>query len=995
MSLLGASPKAVTGQNRLMGRANYFIGRDPSKWLTAIPRYGTVRYREAWPGIDLSVSGNDGKLEYDFSVVAGADPRVVALGFPGADRLRIDRRGTLVVTVDGVRWVHRPPFAYQWRTGHMVPVRAAFRIDPGREVRFDLGPYDATLPLVIDPVLSFSSYLGGTYLDYAFGVAVDASGSAYVTGQTWSSDFPVKGGLSEQKGMAFVSKIAPDGSDLVYSTYLGGDNYEFLQGLYEQAFAVAVDAAGSAYVVGQTPASDFPVVNAIQDTNAGGAADAFISKLDSSGSSLVYSTYLGGEREDWASAVTVDTAGDAYVTGYTASYTFPLKDPLPMDSTADDAFVSELDPSGSSLVYSTRFGGYTPFSGSNSESGQGIAVDSTGAVVFAGWTESSLFPLVNPFQPTYGGGDFDGFIAKLSPGGDSIVYSTYFGGSDSDQLQALALDPRGDAYVTGWTSSKDLPTLGAIEECNRYGDNLSSSSDALVAKVSPTGTLLYSTYLGGDWVDYGRGITVDADGTAFVVGDTMSFDFPAVHPIQREKGQAEDAFVTGVESDGSRLSFSTFLGGGSTQDFYSGPPRDHARAVASDATGSLYVAGDTYAPDFPTRHPFQGTLAGEYDAFVAKIASPGGSPSSFHKTCTTPVAFEQYQYHDVGSWPAGVAIGDVTGDGRNDALMTTTFYAGEKSDGKLIVFRQRRDGSLAAPKAYPTHNGRNFLENGVAVGDLSGDGLLDAAVAVGSGVDIYVQEGGRLRGPTLLPVAGDTDQVEIADVTGDGLDDMVVATAQDVLLLTNSGGTFETTTVADSAQLEVEVGDVNGDGRMDVVGTTQPRSMHVFPQNVDGTFGPSQDYEVLDDGEPTPAGIEAADVTGDGRTDVVVSLGGNVPYAMINVFAQRPDGTLGSPLAYHTRDIPESVEAADLTGDGRNDVVSANGGWGSISVNLQEPDGAMAPYQLYWIAQCPPDCPSVYEPKGLALGDLNGDGRVDVALADYIHGLVVLYQSST
>ena len=471
------------------------------------------------------------------------------------------------------------------------------------EVGFQVAAYDASKPLVIDPVLSYSTYLGGSDVDVGFGIAVDASGNAYVAGITYSTDFPTTAGAfqatSGGDSDVFVTKLNPTGSSIVYSTYLGGS------GLDDEAVGIAVDTAGNAYVTGLTQSGDFPTTaGAVQPTFGGGFFNTFVAKLNPSGSALVYSTYLGVGTNN-ANGIAVDPAGNAYVTGSTDSA-------LPTTAGAvqptfgggpNDAFVMKLNPSGSALVYSTHLGG------SDFEAGFGIAVDAAGNAYVTGQTGSSNFPTTaGAVQPTFAGGFRSVFVTKLTPNGSGFAYSTYLGGSNDDIGFSVAVDTTGNAYVTGNASSADFPTTaGAVQP------TFAGFADAFVAKLNRTGSeLVYSTYLGGSSQDQGLGIAVDTLGNAHVTGLTLSVDFPTTPGAVQTPTPSGffPTFVTKLDPTGSALVYSTYLGGSSLSGI----------ALDTLPNPNAYVTGHGISTDFPTTPgAFQTTPGGGSDAVVAKL----------------------------------------------------------------------------------------------------------------------------------------------------------------------------------------------------------------------------------------------------------------------------------------------------------------------------------------------------------------------------------------
>jgi hypothetical protein len=591
LKLVGANPAPnVWASDEMAGKSHYFVGHDPGRWRRDVAHYGRVRFGEVYPGVDLVYHGRQGRLEYDFVVSPGADPRSIRVRLEGAEATKLDGDGNLVLETRAGRLVQQAPVVYQEIDGERRQVTGRYVLNGGNEVGFEVGPHDIARPLVIDPVLAYSTYLGGSSGDAGKAIAIDDFGSAYVTGYTTSANFPAQGSYqTDQAGTdVFVTKLSPPGSSIVYSTYLGGSGEDFGTG-------IAVDAAGTAWVTGRTSSADFPTVHPFQ-TQRGGL-DAFVTKLAPSGSSLVYSTYLGGRLDDAAAAIAVDAVGSAYVTGYTCSDDFPTVNPFETaQGGCEDAFVTKVAPSGTSLVYSTYLGG------TSSDLGKGIAVDAVGSAVVTGDTCSPDFPLANPLQTSLQ--VTDAFVTRLTPSGSTLVYSTLLGGAGVDVGEDVALDGSGNAYVTGYTDSTDFPTLHAYQLDQ-------GARDAFLTKVTPTGSaLVYSTYLGGGADDIGFGIAVDVTGSAYVAGATKSADFPTKLPLQAYKGNW-DAFVTKFAPSGASLVYSTYLGGNDA---------DRAFGIVVDGSGSAYIVGDTNSANFPLLHPVQLNQPGT-DAFVAKLSA--------------------------------------------------------------------------------------------------------------------------------------------------------------------------------------------------------------------------------------------------------------------------------------------------------------------------------------------------------------------------------------
>jgi hypothetical protein len=625
MRLVGGNANpAITAGDPLPGVMNYYIGSDPKNWHTGVRQYSSVSYREVYPGVNMVFHGAQRQLEFDFVVSPGADPKAIALGFKGARKLDTDASGNLVLNSKAGDVVMHKPVAYQVKDGKREIVEAAFAVKNSNEVALNLGAYDRGRELVIDPSLSYATYLGGSGEDDAYGIAIDSSGDVYVTGQTKSTNFPMATGYSGGFDV-FVSKIAADGSSLIYSTYIGGTGDD-------SGNAIAVDGSGNAFVAGGTKSStDFPTQNALQSLFGGGSVDAFVLEIASNGGTLVFSTYLGGSGDDFANGIAVDTTG-VYVVGSTGSSSdFPTHNPFQNSfSGTSAAFVSKLQPAGSPLAYSTFLGG-----GGN-DFASAVAVFSGNAYV-TGSTTNSSFPTVNAFQATCGTGSNcngalqDAFVSVFNAAGSQLTYSTFLGGEKNDQGLGIAVDGSGDAYVTGLTQSNQFPTKSALQ--SSFGGG---TQDAFVAELNPAAspaasTLVYSTYLGGSQDDAGNGIAVDSSNNAYVIGQTNSSKFPTLAATQPTIGGLSDGFVSEISAAGS-LVFSTYIGGALNDNTNASNALNPVGAIAVDQAGAnIYVAGNTASSPFPTTSPLQANFGGVIDAFVAKYAT-GVSSANFTVT---------------------------------------------------------------------------------------------------------------------------------------------------------------------------------------------------------------------------------------------------------------------------------------------------------------------------------------------------------------------------
>ncbi len=592
------------GIQRMPGTVNYFVGSDPSKWRVGVPTFARLEYPAVWPGVNVDFYGTGSGLEYDFVVAPGADPTKIKFDFSGARSLRLGTSGNINIGLGSGTLSQLRPVAYQVLDGNRVLVPAGYVVDPSGGVTLKLGTYNGAAQLVIDPALVYATYLGGSGWDYPLGIAVDAAGSAYVTGYTNSPDFPNNGGAytADQGGYdAFVTKLNPTGTAAVYSTYLGGSGDDY-------GNSIAVDSSGDAVIAGQTFSSNFPITPGALQSAQGGA---FVAKLSPSGSSLMYATYLGG-LNDFADGIGIDSAGDAYAVGGTSSASFPTTPGAFQTMFAGgglDLFVSKVNPTGTALIYSTYIGG------TGSDYPFGIAVDSAGSAYVTGSTESHDYPTTaNAFQRSYTVTVQDGFVTKLDPTGSTLAYSTYLGGSGADNYgESIAVDASGDAFVTGATDDATFPTTpGAFQATYQGGQ------DGFVTKVNPTGTgLIYSTYLGGTGSDLPFGIAVDSSGEAYVTGSTQSANFPTTADAFQTtySGGTQDGFVSRLDPGGTTLSYSTYLAGAGADNW--------GQSIAVDGAGDAFIAGGTDVATFPsTPGAFQGTYhGGGNDGFVAEIAN--------------------------------------------------------------------------------------------------------------------------------------------------------------------------------------------------------------------------------------------------------------------------------------------------------------------------------------------------------------------------------------
>jgi RHS repeat-associated protein len=761
-----AKTPAIASESRETGVVNYLTGNNKANWHTNVPTYASIVYQQLYPGIDLRYSGEHGQLKSTYTLAAGADASRIRWRYHGGKDAHVDDAGRLVIAVplpgkkqgpeqQVLTLTESAPIAWQERGGQRIAVSVRYTIDQGGSISFVLGDYDRNLPLTIDPALVYSSNLGGGGDDRGKGIAVDSAGSSYIVGSTASLVFPTTSGTQAAHGGgsydAFVSKLSANGQTLVYSTYLGGTGWD-------EGTDIALDSAGNAYVTGKTSSANFPTVNPLQAALAG-QDDTFVTKLSANGQTLVYSTYLGGNNTDTAGGIAIDTSGNAYVTGKTNSTTFPVVSAFQnTHAGSGDVFVSKLSANGQSLIYSTYVGG------SGDDSGNGIAVNNAGQAYITGIADgrsTTVFPTTaGAFQTTCSSSTCSAstaFVTKLSATGNGLVYSTYLGGSSTNEGQGIAVDATGNAYVTGGTQSTNFPTTtGAPQRVNN------GSSDAFLAKLNPTASgLVYSTYLGGNGNDYANDVAVDSAGNASLAGYTTSTsNFPLVSPRKTVLGGSRDAFVAKVNSAGSALSYSTYLGGSDS---------DEANDIAVDSSGHAYVTGSTLSTaDFPTVNAYQSTSSGDIDGFVTKLNASdsvllystylGGAGDNVGRSIAVDSAGYAYVtgYTRSGSFPVANAQQQAPGGGydafvtkvnsSNAGLIYSTYLGGSGNDdgrditvdaaGQAYVTGNTTSSDFPTVSPFQAQHQGSFEDVFVVKLNASGNALTYSSYLGGSGEDI-------------------------------------------------------------------------------------------------------------------------------------------------------------------------------------------------------------------------------------------------------------------
>ena len=620
IGLAGSNPGAdVKGIDLLAGKANFFIGSDPSGWFTAVPMYGGVAYEEILPGVDLLFKGDQGMLKREFVLAPATDPRTVVMKYRGHESLALDDSGRLLVATSTGVLTESAPFAYQEIHGKQVGVACRYVILGDDRVGFVLGEYNGAFPVVIDPYLEYSTYFGGWGEEIGYDVDVDDTGCAYITGSSDSTSIVLPPHSVYQESLAggkdaFIAKFSEDGTDLEYFTFIGGAYDDISRG-------IAVDSSYQATITGYTYSSDFPVLNEYQ-TTTNNFTDIFVARIDATGGSLLYSTYLGGNKSDWAYGIALDSSENPVITGYTSSTDFPTAgSPFQGSLTGGTDVIVAGISGGSTLSFSSYLGG------ERDDKGYAVALDSSDNIFITGTTRSLLFNTTSSAFRKSLRGEQDAFITKFdSTASAPLVYSTYLGGLEYDGGRGIAVDAAGDAYVTGFTDSPSTPLAYTFPLKNpyqsTYGGGSSSSlhyGDAFITKMSNDGSALnYSTYLGGRANEVGYAIAVDNLTRAHVTGWTDSMDFPTERALYDSlNGIKPDAFIAQLSAEGSVLDFSTYFGG----SYY-----DEGYGIHADGAGNVTITGYTQSPvDFPTMNAYQSQLAGSpsirnADAFVSRIA---------------------------------------------------------------------------------------------------------------------------------------------------------------------------------------------------------------------------------------------------------------------------------------------------------------------------------------------------------------------------------------
>jgi hypothetical protein len=599
VDFIGASPSAtVSGCGRAEGRLNFFMGDEPGLWRRGVPAYDCAQVRGLYVGIDLRLTESRGRLKSEYVLQPGVKPGQLRIRYSPASRQTVEADGSLRIESGGGVWREEAPVVYQRRGDSVEVVEGAYEVAPDGLVGFRLGAYDDSLPLVIDPVVTFSTLLGGNGISSATAVSVDASGFVYVAGYTDAADLPVLGPAQARAGgvEAYVAKIHASTGRLVYATYLGG-------AADDRAFAMAVDPMGSAYVAGWTTSANFPTRNAAQ-ASLSGNRDGFLLKLSPAGDSLTFSTYFGGSQSETVNAVAL-AGNSVWIGGDTTSTNLPSATGWQnVNRGMQDGFVARFSDSGAAQVA-------TYVGGNGDDTVRAVAVDGAGNVYAGGGTSSTDLSLpAGAAQSSLRGGQ-DGFVMKFDASGAQRLAGTYLGGSRGDwsnveMVMALAVDELQNVYAAGTTPSGDFPTPSA------WTGTLSGTQDGFLLKLNASfATVAWGTFLGGSGKESATALVLDPAGGVVVGGSTTSTNFPLQGAIQSSNGGGADGFVLRMNTAGSAVTFSTYLGGTGA---------DGVLAVAMDSAGSVYVAGQSGSGDFRLKNPTQNTGGAALKMFVTRVA---------------------------------------------------------------------------------------------------------------------------------------------------------------------------------------------------------------------------------------------------------------------------------------------------------------------------------------------------------------------------------------
>jgi len=600
-------PEVITINNN-NGYYNYFLGNNAQEWITAVQLFDEIILKDIVEGIDIRYYFENESIRYDFIIEPITNIDEFEFEIEGDNGIRTNDKGELIIKTSFGEVIHGKIYAYQFVEGVRNEAICKFEKTLLRKIRISLDDYDKSRELIIDPLV-YSTFLGGSNRNLGKAHTIDNAGNVYITGTTWSDNFPTTVGAYQTiiggDRDVFVTKLSSEGDRILFSTFIGGSNGD-------NGNSLIIDEQENIYLTGHTGSSNFPITtNALQHNFGGVYYDAFITKLNSTGSELLYSSFLGGNDSDYGISISMDNAGLVYLIGETNSENFPTTEQAYQKSFGGyyDAFISKINLTDNELVYSTFLGG------NSWDSGNSIVIDNLGNAYLTGFTKSDDYPITADAVQDNFGGYSDAFVSILNSTGSEIIYSTFLGGSFKDYGHSIALDEHGSVYIAGYTLSDDFPSTNSAFQ-NSFGGG--DFFDAFIVKMTPDGKeLVFSTFLGGNDNDYANSIMPDNQGNVVVTGYTKSENFSVTNDAYQKNlasiGQY-DVFVSILNPIGSELVYSTFIGGHKS---------DYGRSLKLDNTGNIFVIGDTYSEDFPTTNStFQNNFNGSfYNAFITKLST--------------------------------------------------------------------------------------------------------------------------------------------------------------------------------------------------------------------------------------------------------------------------------------------------------------------------------------------------------------------------------------
>lgn len=921
---IGANPnRIVIPVEETDHRVNYFVGDNPSFWRSNIQTSKAILYKEIYKNIDLKIYGSESQIEYDWIVKPGGEVESICFAYQGVERATISPDGALGVQTKFGELLHNKPDCYQVINNKKISVKGVFQVLRENLYRFKVEGFNPAYELIIDPLV-YSTFFGGSESDQSgLAIAIDKNKCMYITGVVYSRDFPLKNPYQKKLGFPYLSDI--------FIAKFSADGQSlvystFLGGKYEdKGKGIRVDINGSAYVTGYTLSFDFPVRNAYQASHKGtfGDVDAFLTKIAPDGSSLIYSTYFGGEANEITHDIVINSELSAYIVGRTNSTDLPLTNAFEKKySGVSDAFITKFSQDGKSLLFSTYYGG------SGWEEALGVDLDKEGCVYITGYTDSINLPTRKEYCAKLAG-VCDAFIAKFSHDGSSLVYATYLGGSDTDRAYDIAVDAKGYAYIAGCTYSRDFPTR------NPFLPRYSWEGDAFVTKLSRTGeAIIYSTYLGGNGWDSASGLAVDDSGNACITGFTYSTNFPLRNAFQERLAEQADVFISMLSSQGQKMLFSSYLGGENLEK---------ACGIVLDKKGIIYLAGYTNSAYFPTVDPYEEQKIGSLGIFIAKISPLEGDvlhyPRSTLSSRRNIKTIEEKSGHDL--------------------------HESSSSNQKTRLFSYSAQRLIQSDFRGKTHNGdaTEVFACFSALGDIDRDGDLDLIVAgtwadlgIGSHssgfggateIIIFINDGrGNFIDRTdqlLVPIAywESFMKIDLGDIDRDGDLDLLLSSAgaeynepviqgdRDRILINNGKGYFSDRSYwrykddFHSGTYFIGFSDLDGDKDLDIYDGDSNFTDRIWLNNGRGYFS----IDSRNDFQFRSQGVSFGDLDNDGDMDVVGAGGGSDEIILLQnqgrgVFKRILNGPKNIPGGWGW-----DPEVADFNGDGLKDIFIANSGF--------------------------------------------------------------------